>query len=191
MTFAQFNRLSAVQQALAIIERGSDEMRQQVRIATDPSAIIEFKKLQPLILTGCATSGCHGGPGGGNLTLFSPADTDPLAYTNFYILQKHQQKVEQDAAIFGGGVRRLLDRGHGAESLLASYGLPSSAPELDHPLVGGRPINAIFRGKDDPRYQQLVRWMNESLKRIEPNYGVEYDAPIPAKPPAATTSPAN
>jgi hypothetical protein len=189
MTFAQFNRLPPVQQALAIIERGTEDMRRQVRIASDPSSISEFKKIQPLILSGCATSGCHGGHAGGDFVLHSPADTDPLVYTNFLILQKYQQQVGQGEAIFGGGTRRLIDRGHGDQSLLATYGFSGGAA-IDHPPVGGRQINSLFRNKDDPRYQQLVRWMNDSLKRIEPNYGIEYGVPRTTTRPAAATAPA-
>jgi hypothetical protein len=183
--FAEFNRHAPVQQALAIVANGTNEMRRQVRVASDPSALAEFKRVQPMILNGCASSACHGGASGGGLILFSPADSDAPAYTNFYILQKYSKKLsDAPAGMFGGGAQRLIDRGHGDDSLLANYGLPTAIATHDHPPVGGRLVQPIFRGKDDPRYQQLVRWMNESLKRDEPDYGIDFPIPSPPKSPA-------
>lgn len=187
--FAEFTRRPPVQQALDIIQNGTEAMRGQIRIATDPSSLAEWKRVQPMILSGCATTGCHGGPAGGALTLFSPAETDPLAYTNFFILQQYQKQVDPGDTIFGGGTR-MIDRGHADDSLLASYGLPASISRHDHPPVGGRPINAMFRGTNDPRYEQLARWINQTLRPIQPNYGIELPHAPPATRPAHETPPA-
>jgi hypothetical protein len=196
MSFAEFNRLPPVQQALAIIENGTVDMRRQVRVASDPSSLAEYKRaVQPVVLSGCATSACHGGPGGAGLVLFSPADTDPLAYTNFYILQKYTKQMPPPLPALGPVTARLIDRGHGEDSLLVNFGLPASLAVYDHPLVGGKPLpTAVFRNKEEARYQQVVRWMNETLRTIEPNYGIDYEIPgtaaARATPAAPATAPA-
>ena len=95
MTFAEFNRLAPIEQARRILKSDDPAMRRQVRITSDPSSLAEYKRrVQPLVLSQCATSGCHGGSAGGDFVLHSPADSDAVAYTNFYILQQYQRRVE-------------------------------------------------------------------------------------------------
>jgi hypothetical protein len=197
MTFAEFRRFPPVQQAIQIIDRGDIQMRRQVRITSDPSAIIEYKRfVQPLILSNCATSGCHGGPAGGRFIVYSPADQDAVAYTNFYILTQFAGRTEPRTSqgIFGAEARRMIERGHGENSLLANYGLPIAIAEHDHPLVGGKPIQPVFRNRQDPRYLQIVNWMNNVLVRIEPDYDIDFElptaAPAAAAPPALADEPA-
>jgi hypothetical protein len=185
MPFTEFNRLPPLQQAFQIIDDGDEQMRQQVRIVSDPSAITEYKRLvQPLILSNCATAACHGGPAGGKFQLYAPADSDAVTYTNFYILTQYARGAEgpNSGGVFGGSSRRLIERGAGDRSLLANYGLPVTVAEYDHPDVGGKPIQPIFRNKQDPRYEQIVNWMNKTLTPVWPTFGIEF--PLPG---AATT----
>ena len=181
LRFADFNRLSPVEQAMRILSEGDDDIRRQVRVTSDPSSLVEFKRfVQPIVLSGCATTACHGGPGGGGLLLYAPADSDAVAYTNFYILTQYESRAaatRSNQGIFGSAMRRLVERGHGDGSLLANYGLPTNVAELDHPLVGGKPVQSIFRNKGDPRYEQVVRWMDETLARIEPDYKLDFPLP--------------
>ncbi|MCS7034012.1 MAG: hypothetical protein NZ561_08460, partial [Phycisphaerae bacterium] len=54
-----------IEQARQILDSGyaTEEHRQAVLILSDPAPIAEFRRnVQPLILNGCASSGCHGGP---------------------------------------------------------------------------------------------------------------------------------
>ena len=178
--FADFNRLPPIEQAMQILNDGDDEMRRQVRITSDPSALAEFKRsVQPLVLSGCATTACHGTAAGGGLVLYAPAEGDPVAYTNFYILTQYQSRTAPrgNQGIFGSAMRKLVERGHGDSSLLANYGLPTTIAEYDHPLVGGRTVQPIFRNKADQRFEQVVRWMDESLARIEPDYKLDFPLP--------------
>jgi hypothetical protein len=188
MTYADFNRLPPVEQAIRVIDEGDQEMRRQVRVQSDPSALVDFKRsVQPIVLGGCATSACHGGPAGGDFMLFSPADSDAVAYTNFYILTQYTGRAQgtiPPGGVFGSSMRKMIERGRGDMSLLASYGLPVNVAEFDHPEVGGKSIQPLFRNKQDQRYQQIVNWMDNSLLRIEPNYEINYALPRASTQPA-------
>ncbi|CAN5713994.1 hypothetical protein BH09PLA1_BH09PLA1_36390 [soil metagenome] len=193
--FGEFNAKPPIEQALAILENGDDAMRSQVKIMSDPDALIEFKRLQPMILTGCATSNCHGGASAGNLML-NPADNEPATYTNFFILTQYSKNVGDtgDQGIFGGvAERKLVERGHGEVSLLAQYGLPPAKATYKHPKVPKGPgLNPMFRDIEEPRFKKLVDWMNYSLNRIEPDYHIDFKVPrAPKVPPstAPTTAP--
>ncbi|HWP39761.1 MAG TPA: hypothetical protein VNL70_02460 [Tepidisphaeraceae bacterium] len=178
MTLAEFNAKSPVQQALEIFEKGDPQMQQRVRITSDPPAILEFRRqIQPMVLQNCATAACHGGSAGAGLILYSPADNDLVTYTNFYILMTYEKPIADAGGVFGNSAKRLVERGRGEQSLLANYGLPTNIAEYDHPLVGGKPIQPMFRNKDDPKYRALIEWMNRSLAPIQPDYGIDYTLP--------------
>jgi hypothetical protein len=194
--FAQFNQKPPIEQALDIIENGDDEMRAHVKVMSDPESIIEYKRLQGMILTGCATSNCHGGQnnesGAGNLTLHA-AENDPATYTNFYILTQYSKNVGDagEQGIFSGTAeRKLVERGRGDSSLLAQYGLAPAKATMRHPkIVKGNAFNGIFRDQEDQRYKRLVEWMNNSLKRIEPTYNIDYPVARAASLAPPTTGP--
>jgi hypothetical protein len=135
----------------------------------------------------CATIGCHGAAGAGGFMLFSPADNEAIAYTNFFILQNYSKTNPGGANTFGTAKLRMIDRGHGANSLLANYGLPSHIGEYDHPVINGHAITPIFRNKDDLRYRMVVEWMDRSLLPFIKDYGIVYTPPqpMPAPKPAA------
>jgi hypothetical protein len=195
--YAEFAALLPVEQALLIFDRGDESMRDKVHILSDPGSIIEYRRqIQPLVLQNCATTGCHGGPSGAGLVLFTNADNDAVTYTNFYILQSYRKRLDAgNTGIFSGNLKRLIMRGHGEQSLLANYGLPTNVAEYDHPLVNGKPIQPIFRNKQDARYLMVVDWMNNALNNVEPDYGIRYTPPsaLPPNPGAATqpAAPAN
>ena len=84
---------------------------------------------------------------------------------------------------------RLIARGHGERSLLANYGLPPAIADFDHPPVRGRPIQPIFRNREDIRYRMLVDWMNTTLSPFEPDYGILYTPPMPTTQPAPPERP--
>jgi hypothetical protein len=93
LSFAQFNAKPLVEQALEIYEKGDDEMRDKVRVLSDPESIIQFKSHQRNIVQGCATNACHGPQAAaGGFVLYSP-DSDPATYTNFYVLTHMAKQV--------------------------------------------------------------------------------------------------
>lgn len=180
MTFQEFNRLPTLEKAMRIIDRGTPEMVQRVQIMQDPQVLATYRRtIQPLILNGCASSGCHGGPQAGNFRLIAPADNDAATYTNFFLLQDYTRKVGRAEGIFGTGATRMITRGQGDQSLLAQYMLPPTISDLDHPQVPG--YTGLARSRQDPRYQQVVAWIN-SLTRVAPNY--QFDFRLPATQPA-------
>lgn len=172
----RFRARRPVEKALEILERGTPEMAKDVRILNDPAALAEFRRfVQPLALNGCATAGCHGGTAGGSLILYAPADTEEASYTNFYILQQYRQPSGQNQSVFGTGDLRMIDRTNPEQSLLLQYGLPTDVAEFDHPSVRG--FRPIFRNLQDPRYEQVVRWIDQTLRPFEPDYGISYTPP--------------
>lgn len=186
MAFADFNMLTPLDQAMAILNKGDESVRAQLHVLTDPRAILDFRRqVQPLVTQNCATVGCHGTSAGGGFMLFTPTENDLVTYTNFYILQNYSRRNDNASGVFAGRVLKLVDRGHGDRSLLANYGLPPTMGEYDHPEVRGRTIQPIFRNKEDARYVALLDWMNNTLIPFEPDYGIRYTPPLPTSMPKA------
>jgi hypothetical protein len=186
-----FNALPQFEQLQRILQNGTADMKRDVRILSDPSSILEYRRsVQTLILQSCATSGCHGAAGAGGLMLYAPADNEAVTYTNFYILQTWSRPVGRQQGPFGAGERRLIDRIEPGNSLLLQYGLPPSIAEQDHPQVSG--LRAVFRNRDDNGYRRVESWIGEGLLTIKPDYGINFTAP--QRPGGtrgdATTSPA-
>jgi hypothetical protein len=193
VSFAQFSAQPAVEQALEILSKGDDQMRKQVKISSDPEAIVRYKQVQTIVLSGCATTSCHGGAAGGGLVLF-PAENDAASYTNFYILSKYARSVNggggggggsgNGGGFFGGAAeKKLIDRGRGEQSLLIQYGLPETKATHKHPKVAN--FRPAFRDPNEPNARRIIAWMNDVLKPIEPTYEINY--PLPRQKPAAGT----
>lgn len=184
-----FNNLQPVDQALTILSNADEKFTKDVRVLSDPQSMLEYRRfVQPMVLQNCATSACHGGAAGGKLILYTTGEsTDAVAYTNFYILQSYAKTLAAPGSAFGSGPaqRKLIDRTQPDMSLLAQYGLPPDKSDIDHPQVSG--YRPIFRGRDDARYKQLISWMRDSLRPVEPHYGIDYTPPGMM----ATTQPAN
>lgn len=171
----QFAAMPEPIKALNILKNGTPEMRKDVKILTDPQAILEFKsKVQPALLQGCATTACHGGTNAGRLLLYNPADNDAVTYTNFYTLTQLTSTVEKIE-------RRMIDRIYPRNSLILQFGLPRERSEFDHPEANGWKIT--YSGTQDPRYQQIFDWIENGLVPKQPDYGIEFTLPT-TKPPA-------
>jgi hypothetical protein len=185
--FPDFNVLPPLAQATSILDKGDPSLKGLVRIMTDPEAILVYRRqVQPLIIQGCATTGCHGASPGGGFMLFTTPDNDLTTYTNFYILQSYKREGAQPTGVFTRPLEhRLISRGRGDTSLLANYGLPPALSDFDHPPVRGRAIQPIFRNREDLRYRMLVDWMDNTLTPFEPDYGIVYTPPMPTTQPAS------
>lgn len=178
-----------VQQALEIIQRGDAAQRGDVRIVADPASIAAYRRfVQPVVLQGCASNTCHGGPAGGDLILYNTGErSDAVSYTNFYILQQywHTLSVSAAAAPAPGTfqnattrqtVKRLMiDRTTPDQSLLVQFALPRSIAEFAHPDVPG--YRPIFTGWRDLRLRTWGNWITNELKTVQPNYGIEFVVP--------------
>jgi hypothetical protein len=183
MTYSDFSALSPTDELKMILDKGDAQEKAAVKIARDPDAIMQFKRIiQPMILRNCATSGCHGGPAGGKFILYNGND-QATTYTNFYIMEQFSMSTSANTGFFGGSQRKLIDRGDGVHSLLITFGLPAGQAELSHPKVPNSGFNGIFHSLDDHLAQEAIDWMDHGLTPIEPNYGINY------VPPTAATQP--
>jgi hypothetical protein len=188
------NAMRPLDQALAILDGNYPtgvHLADDVKVMSDPASIRDYRNLiQPLILSGCATSGCHSGPAGGNFILYTLTENaEAVTYTNFYILQQYSRKVvDATPGVFGVTERRMIDRGHGNLSLLVQYGLPPDIAEFDHPEVRG--YRSMFRTLQDQDLKRFVTWMNDTLRPINPDYGISYTPPVGKGVPAPATRPA-
>ena len=168
-----FQALPDFAKMMAIFERGNAEMRQDVKIINDPQSLLRFKmRIQPMILQGCATAGCHAAQNhAGDFFLYNPQGGGEAAtYTNFYLLT--QWRITDPST---KSVGKLIDRTYPERSLLLEFSLPTTIAESDHPEAQN--FKPTFRSKQDPRYQETLDWIRNGLVTIEPVYGIDYPLP--------------
>jgi hypothetical protein len=170
-----FNSSPDMVKAWAIMKNA--ELRKDVHIMGTPAAIMEFRRVQPFILAGCATASCHGGTAGGTFALTAPADSEAITYTNLYILSKYATNRE-------GVTQKMIDRQQPANSLLVEYAKPREATKHPHPEVVN--FAPIFRNPRDPREATLLKWIG-MLAVPEPDYGIDFPVPGAATRPAGVT----
>jgi hypothetical protein len=165
----EFNRLTPPQQAWAIVQNGTTEMKKDV-IISDPPALLNFKKVQTSLLsTNCAN--CHSGERAvGTFSLHLPADNEAATYTNFLILQKYNKKI-------GDRLYSMIDRERPADSLLLSFLLPPDATDTPHPKAQN--YHGAVRSRGDIRFKSALDWIS-SLTPLAPDYG---DIDLNPKPP--------
>ena len=172
-----FNALSPADQAREILAKGTIDQKKEVKITNDPAIFAEYKKtIQPMILTGCATAGCHGGVNGGRLFLYGTPENDAASYTNFYLLMTTSSQV-------GGAQRMMIDRTYPDKSLIVEFGLPSQLSKITHPEVKGVTWRSIFRSTEDAQYKTFMRWMDK-LVPGDPKYGFDFSLEDPVEKPA-------
>lgn len=132
-------------------------------------------------LMGCATNECHGGTEAGRLVLVNRnPNSDPAAYTNYFILQAFR------IADARGQNRGLIDWEFPERSPLLQMGLPREDSLFPHPAV---PRGAAqkdvwkpeFRSPDEKPFQRAVAWI-KSMYRPRPDYPVEYTPLRPFEP---------
>ena len=167
---AEFNKMDAVDEALLIKKHGTPDMWNDIRIASDPPALQEYRSLiQRALLNGCATAACHGGGAGSErFALHTKADHEPEAYANFITLNKFHYKPAK------GREAEMIDRNRPEDSLLVQFGLPFDLANTPHPDVEG--YRPVFRTKNDPKLRQVVHWIADSLSPLQSDYGVPFDA---------------
>ena len=173
---ATFYTMSDPDQARRILATGDAELANDVRIDSDPASMAEFRqRVLPIVLGGCAASGCHSTVArAGGFTLFT-GDVSPRAeYTDFYLLQHY----ERLPAVRDGVVRVLIDRTHPDQSLLAEYCLPRDIGAPPHPKAEN--FKPIIPNRNDPRYVAMLRWITLLLK---PEGGVYPEIHYPATQP--------
>jgi hypothetical protein len=167
---AQFNKLDAVDQAWEMKKKGSPELFNDIRVANDPPSMQEYRtQVQRTVLAGCATAACHGGGAGSDrFSLHPKADREGEAYANFITLNNYRYKPKK------GPEASMIDRNRPEDSLLVQFGLPPDMAAMPHPDVEGwRPA---FRTRNDPKLRTIVHWISDSLRPLQDDYGVPFDA---------------
>jgi hypothetical protein len=157
-----FYELNPTAQALEILTKGDPSMAADVRILSDPAAIAEFRggaaRVQPIILGGCAVSGCHNATAAAGGFVLSTNDESPAAaYSNFCTLQSYYQPATTLEMR-----RSMIDRTYPEKSLLLQYCLPQQLTDTPHPEA--RNFHSLFGGRNDPRYQSFLHWITYVLK---------------------------
>lgn len=151
----------------------------EVKVLDNPRSMQLFRDNihRPWLLSGCATTQCHGGEDAGRLLLASRLTTsDALEYTNFFILDQFR--------LADGSP--LIDYARPERSPLLQMGLPLDLSLNRHPEVAnfkGKSLwRPVFSSPDDPRFRDAVAWI-ESMYKPRPTYPVAYTAPRPSRPP--------
>ncbi|MCA9244033.1 MAG: hypothetical protein KDA32_08775 [Phycisphaerales bacterium] len=139
----------------------------RMTIESDPRLFRDFRKnVAPLIASGCARSGCHGGSTAQVFRLPTTGRrSTKYLYTLFYLLDR----LETPRG-------RMLNRGLPDRSLLAEFMLPPDDADSDHPSVQGG-YRGVVKGLKDRRYQEVVAWISR-LQTPKPDYGIEYADPV-------------
>ncbi|MGA2232088.1 MAG: hypothetical protein ABSH22_14425 [Tepidisphaeraceae bacterium] len=170
----QFYNLSPDEQAREILTRGAPALAADVRITGDPASMEFYRRqIQPMLMGGCAISGCHNTvAAAGGFALYG-GDVSPQAwYTNFYLIQTHVTPPAEP----GAAPRLMIDRTYPEKSLLAEYGLPRKQANSPHPA--GAEFRPIFLGRNDERYLTMIRWIGSMLKPDAGSYGgIGYEPP--------------
>lgn len=178
---ATFNQMTPPQQAWAILQDGTPDMKKEVILVTDPPELATFKRVQQsLIYTGCAS--CHtAGKTQGKFALHFPANDDAATYTNFLILQKYQQKIDDRTYL-------MIDRARPDDSLLVQFSLPIDVGQPPHPKAQN--YRGAVRTRNDPRLKAAIDWIS-SLSPVVPDYSdIELESKAGEHPLAPTTRPA-
>ncbi len=178
MSNSEFSRMAPVQQAYMILDQGKRDMRDGVHILSDPPPLLSFRKeVVRSLLTGCATSKCHGSHSAGNFYLYPQAENEAAIYTDFVILQKYARTIN-------GRRYQFIDRETPDQSLLLQYVLPPEFAEIPHP--GKTSYKGIVHSRNDQHYKQILNWISTQLPLPAPDYGfIDLSAPPTTKPAAA------
>lgn len=159
-----FNSLTPFERFILLRDRKEWGLLKDVKLSKDPQALAFFRQaINPVLLSGCATSGCHGSGGGGlplsdrPFQLRNVGDKESRDYTNFYILATSSFK----AAGANGAAIPMIDRLSPERSLLLQYGLRAPQAQFPHPAVKG--YKGLLESANDPKYQVIYRWIRDSL----------------------------
>jgi hypothetical protein len=171
VTKAEFSKMTASQQAAMILDKGNSTLSAGVQLTTDPASIIEFKKINQVVVHTCGGA-CHNGSKPGQSFTLSTTQNNAGIYTNFLILQQHTVR----------GLGPLIDRANPESSVLLLYMLDPTLTPTPHPQL--KEFKAPARSKNEDRYKEVLHWI-ESLAPIAPHYNIDLTQPLPPAPPPA------
>lgn len=148
----------------------------QIRVLSTPEPLQRFREeiQQGLLLSGCATSGCHGSFAGGRFVLATRrGSSEAAALTNFLIVNEFRTNDSKP----------LLDFQSPERSALIELALPRDQssrphPAAPHPETGTDQWRPFLRGRSDPRIPRIAAWI-ASLYQPRAQYSVGY---VPIRP---------
>jgi len=171
----EFLTRSPTEQLQLIRRHAGGTYAERIETLSDPLTFRRFKRVLPIILRGCATTGCHAGTNAAKPFKLQTArrNTDLNLYTNYLILDR--------VAV---GRDRLVNRDRPQESLILEYGLPARhARKSHHPEI--RPL--FSRAQTDPNYAAVLEWIR-MLRIPRPRTGVVLEGYPEPPPPGAALS---
>lgn len=177
----EFRKLTPPQKLHIMAKERREKYIGRLEIQSDPDIFVEFRKqVMPMVLRGCATTGCHSPsyPDDVRFGLFKdPKKAPATTYANFIMLN--------DLDVDG---MQLINRVQPDRSLLLTYMLPEKEvkPELRHP--GGVSYRPIFQTRTAPAYKKIERWI-ATLRQPPPDYGVSFVDRAPTSIPAEDDEP--
>ncbi len=165
-TRREFRKLTPAQKLHYIALYQGEAFIEKVEILSDPEAFVEFRKnVMPIVLRGCATTGCHS-PNYHDDARFGlfrdPKKIASTTYANFIMLNEVTVNGEP-----------LINRAQPENSLLLTYMLPDKEvrPTMRHPGRSG--VRPIYQTRGAPGYRRIEKWI-ASLRQPAPNYGVSF-----------------
>jgi hypothetical protein len=164
-----FLELPPTRQAQLIREHTGDRYQPRIEITSDPLVFRQFQQqVLPLVMNGCGTLACHGGPEAQAWRLRSARPkTEQNLYTNWLILNRAHH-----------GNMPVINRNKPEDSLLLQYGLPLNHATYRHP--DSIPL-IMPAAREDVRYRPILNWI-EILAVPAPRTGVNlpgYAEPTP------------
>jgi len=157
---ADFNRLPPYQQAWAILQHGTDDMKKDVILVGDPPVMFQFKKVQQQVLIACGN--CHNpDKPAGNFALHVPGSNEAELYTNFIILQKYHYYKTKDRDYV------MINRERPEDSVLVQFALPPDIADPPHPQAAN--YHGVVRTRNDVKYKTMVDWIS-ALSPVAPDY---------------------
>jgi hypothetical protein len=150
-----------------IVRHTAMKFADRIEVRSDPEVFQVFRRrVLPLVLRGCARSGCHSGATAQAFRFPSGSPfSDSYAYTTFLLLDQTHTRS-------GPLIRRDLPE----QSVLLAYLLPSTHTDKAHPPVRGGRLHPILRGRRDPDYEVLLEWIGR-LRVPHPTYELDYTWP--------------
>lgn len=191
MTVASLRQRTPLERFVLIRDSGDKDALADVKVLKDPASLLEFRtKVQPRLLTGCASSGCHGGDDAGSFFLHNPATNEADTYTNFFVLATARYPVT-----LADGKRqlvRMIDRTSPDSSMILQFTLPGDVARFPHPQVPN--FKPLFRNASNEGFRNLQSWIQSTLSPIDPNFGFKFsinpNQPAPASQPTPPSTPA-
>jgi len=160
------DRGTAHEKLVLILSETGTKFADRIELRGDTDVFATFRRdVLPIVVKGCARSGCHGGREAYGFRFPIGASTnEAVAYTSFLILDQ----LDTPAG-------RMIDRADPESSALLRYMLPADEGGVHPPLKRGV-LRPVLRSGQDRAYEEIVDWIR-SLRAPHPEYALEFRPP--------------